>query len=502
MADVKREEISKRDSNGNLPIESDSRVSPVRTGSGLKALDGMFPSAGETKCQKCGGVGYYCRDVPIGHKHFGEAFPCECTLLLRRTRYLGKLNEFSQLDTLSSKEFVTFLTDPPGYDTKSCENLRVAYDECLKFARNPQGWLFLQGRHGCGKTHLAAAISQMLLNEDVPVLFKPVPDLLDLLRSSYNPETEITFDRIFSLVRDVSVLVLDDLGAQSSTQWAKEKLYQLLNWRYVNQRSTVFTSNLAVWDFEERLQSRLSDARVVSRVVIDAPDFRTQGGPPGQSLAAGPLSKIDMAFLHRDRSFQNFDVNSGSNEDIQTLNFALKEAWEFSQQPLSWLVLNGPHGCGKTHLAAAIANTWIEQGKSVLFLEFTVLEDFLRKALQSNYQGRDGQAQSLPDLFDALKKTPYLIIDGYSYKEPKGVYDSSEKGTWLRSRIRSLLDYRFHAMYPTVITMCTRDDDLEEWMESRTDESNQKRQKRAVRVSVKLFDRISSGRRRSPKSTY
>ena len=499
MDGVRRKNLLGKDSKSNLHGKSIPIDSLTQSGPSLNALHDAFPAAGETNCLKCGGVGFYRRDVPLGHKHFGEAFPCDCTLLLRQTQYMGKLGKISQLETLASKEFVTFITDPPGYDEKSCENLRDTYELCLNFARNPQGWLFLQGRHGCGKTHLAAAISHMLLRESVPVLFKPVPDLLDLLRSSFSPDTEITYDRIFSLVRDVSVLVLDDLGAQVSTQWAREKLYQLLNQRYVNQMPTVFTSNLAVWDFEDRLQSRLSDARVVSRIVIDAPDYRTQGGPPDQSLAAGPLSRIDTVFLHKDRSFRNFDVRSTDKVDSQNLQDARSKAQKFSAQPLSWLVLNGPHGCGKTHLAAAIANTWIEQKKSVLFLEFNVLEDFLRKTVQSNYQDRGVNAQSIPDLFDALKNMPYLVIDGYSYRASRTVQDSSERGGWVRSRIKSLLDYRYYAMHPTVITMCIRDNDLEEWMVSRT---SQEYQKRATKVTVKQFNPTGSGRHRNTRSTY
>ncbi len=481
---------------GISKVESPTANADSKPVPSLRNLQDVFPAALGSKCSKCGGTGFYRRDVPLGHRHFGEAFPCECTLLRHQARYMGRLGEFSQLEALASKEFVTFITDPPHYDEKSCENLRNAYQACLEFARDPQGWLFLQGRHGCGKTHLAAAISHTLLQDGVPVLFKPVPDLLDLLRSSYSPEAELSFDRIFSLVRDVSVLVLDDMGAQASTQWAKEKLYQLLNRRYVDQLPTVFTSNLAVWDFEDRLQSRLSDAKVVSRMVIDAPDYRAHGGPVDQSLAAGPLSSIDTAYLHKDRSFRNFEVNSGSKEDNQFLQNAMSLAQKFSAQPLSWLVLNGPHGCGKTHLAAAIANTWIEQRKSVLFLEFTDLEDFLRQSVQSNRRHQEEHSQGLPDLFNALKNMPFLVIDGYTYRAPKVDLTTSERGTWVRRKIRSLLDHRYYAMNPTVITMCIRDGEIEDWLLSRT---SQGYQERATKVTVKPFDPTNTGLSRNPR---
>ncbi len=485
--------------NGTPPAAASGAGSRTRWAPAQTERQEDFPASPESPCPHCGGMGFYRRDVPPGHKHFGEAFPCECMLLHRQTQHLRRLQEYSQLEALAAKEFVTFVTAPPRYDEKSCENLQRAYQHSLDFARDPQGWLFLQGRHGCGKTHLAAAIAHVLLQKGTPVLFKPVPDLLDLLRSSYHPDTEVSFDRIFSLVRDVSVLVLDDLGAQASTQWAKEKLYQLLNRRYVEQKPTVFTSNLAVWDFEERLQSRLSDARVVSRVVIDAPDYRIQVGSAGQRRVAGPLSRMDTAFLHKDRSFQNFNVDSGSQEDNQFLQNALNEARRFAAQPLSWLVLNGPHGCGKTHLAAAIANTWLAQRKSVLFLEFTDLEDLVRQTVQSQYRGQNDSGPSLPDLFDTLKNMPYLVIDGYTYRTPKVDYTASERGSWVRRKIKNLLDYRYYALNPTVVTMCIQDDEIEDWLLSRT---SQEYQQRATKVTVKPLDLSTSGRRRGTKASF
>ncbi len=454
------------------------------------------PAPAESQCPHCGGLGFYRRDVPPGHPDFGEAFPCECTLRQRQAQHVSKLGKYSQLEALADKEFVTFLTDPPQYDERSCENLRTAYQHSLEFARHPQGWLFLQGRHGCGKTHLAAAIAHTLRQNGTPVLFKPVPDLLDLLRSSYNPDTEVSFDRIFCLVRDVAVLVLDDLGAQAATQWAQEKLYQLLNRRYVEQKPTVFTSNLAVWDFEERLQSRLSDARMVSRVVINAPDYRIQGGAAGPSQAAGPLSGMDRAFLHKDRSFRNFDVHRGSKADNPFFQNALNAAQQFAAEPRSWLVLNGPHGCGKTHLAAAIANAWRAQRRSVLFLEFTDLEDFVRQSMQSGYRSQAGPAPAFPVLFDALKNIPCLILDGYTYRTPRVEYTASERGSWVRRKVKNLLDHRYYARHPTVVTMCIPDEEIEEWLAARTETE------RAIKVTVNPFSAGPARWRRNPKSSY
>ena len=56
-----------------------------------------------------------------------------------------------------------------------------------------------------------------------------------------------------------SLLVLDDFGTQNATGWAQEKLFQIVNYRYINKLSTVVTTNLALDEIEARIRSRLAD---------------------------------------------------------------------------------------------------------------------------------------------------------------------------------------------------------------------------------------------------
>jgi DNA replication protein DnaC len=149
----------------------------------------------------------------------------------------------------------------------------------VHFAANPEGWLVLQGGYGCGKTHLAAAIGNAQLLTQRRAMFVPVPDLLDHLRSTYAPDSRVSYDQLFEAVRTTPLLILDDLGTQSATAWAEEKLYQLFNYRYNARLATVITTNLSIDDLDPRVGSRLSD-RALSRIVaIAAPDYRRPDAP-------------------------------------------------------------------------------------------------------------------------------------------------------------------------------------------------------------------------------
>ncbi len=122
-------------------------------------------------------------------------------------------------------------------------NLHRAFDTCVAYAQDPEGWLLLTGAYGCGKTHLAAAIANFRVAEGYTAVFMTVPDLLDHLRAAFSPNSETAYDELFEQLRNTPLLILDDLGAQSSTPWAQEKLFQLINHRYNAQLPTVITTN-------------------------------------------------------------------------------------------------------------------------------------------------------------------------------------------------------------------------------------------------------------------
>ena len=111
---------------------------------------------------------------------------------------------------------------------------------------------------GSGKTHLAAAIANDRISAGEPVLFMVVPDLLDHLRASYEPDDDdIGFDQLFDQVRNTPLLILDDIDTGAGTAWAREKLLQVVNHRYNASLPTVFTTTTRPQQLDERLATRL-----------------------------------------------------------------------------------------------------------------------------------------------------------------------------------------------------------------------------------------------------
>jgi DNA replication protein DnaC len=225
-------------------------------------------SAPRSICPKCKGAGYLRLDVPFGHPNFGKPVPCECKEADLKERRRQQLRSMSNLEAFRDKSFKNFNYNVPG--------VRQAYQAALEYVRDPDGWLLLIGPNGCGKTHLAAAIANLCLENGSLVLFATVPDLLDHLRAAFAPDSPEVYDQLFARMREAELLVLDDLGAQQSSPWANEKLFQLLNYRYNLRYPTVITANpRGLQAVDERIRSRLSDAALVTVVTFDgALDYR------------------------------------------------------------------------------------------------------------------------------------------------------------------------------------------------------------------------------------
>ena len=225
-------------------------------------------------CPICGGIGYLRQDLPITDPGFGKLILCSCRERSRARQDQVRLYRLSNLDAFKDMTFESFKTTGRiGMGETQTHSLELAFNQSRQYAQNLSGWLLLTGGYGCGKTHLAAAVANFVVAFGVPTLFLTVPDLLDWLRYSYD-STETSFESRFEEIRNVRLLVLDDLGTQNATPWAEEKLYQIINHRYMLKLPTIITTNLDLIELDGRVRSRLQDSDLVTSVKIAAPDYR------------------------------------------------------------------------------------------------------------------------------------------------------------------------------------------------------------------------------------
>jgi DNA replication protein DnaC len=398
-------------------------------------------------CPVCQGMGFITVDVPLGHPDYGKAVACECQQKEIEARRLAQFQTISQLDVLQDQTLQNFIPEGIGLTEEKQRNLKLAYRRCLSYAEKPEGWLLLRGGYGCGKTHLAAAIANHRLSQGEMAILITVPDLLDFLRATFAPDSEVSFDERLQQIKTASLLILDDFGTESGTPWAQEKLFQILNYRYNSRLPTVVTTNYELEEIELRVRSRLVDPGLVQIITILAPDFRRAGVDQEQS-------ELSSLSLHFHQTFDNFDLRKSElpAPEQENLKRALDLAKSYAETPKNWLVLTGPYGSGKTHLAAAIANRWRMEGFPVLFISVPDLLDDLRATFSPT------SSVSYSKRFKEIRSARYLVLDDLG----------TESATnWAKEKLHQIFDYRYNARLPTVITTATPLEELDTRLTSR-----------------------------------
>lgn len=403
----------------------------------------MAQESEEEPCSLCSGAGFLRRDVPLEHLDFGRLFPCQCREQAAATGRLAVLQRYSNLGPLTRLNFDNLLPQGRSSDPANQERFKRALVACRAYAEETQGWLLLTGVTGCGKTHLAAAIANRRLAQGQPAFFIVVPDLLDHLRAAFGPQSDLSYDELFELVRNAPLLVLDDLGAHSSTPWAQEKLYQLINHRFNAQLPTVVTTNVSLEDVDERLRTRLTDPKLCQMIEVGAahiPLWQQVGG-------------MDMQFMSH-MVFDNFEWRRDhiSREEQESLYRALTLAKNFAEAGEGWVVFQGVNGCGKTHLAAAISNQRLRMGQPVFFVGVPDFLDHLRATFAPDSK------ITYDELFEKVKTAPLLILDDFG---------EQTSTPWAQEKLYQIINYRYNARLPMVVTTCLALEEIEPRIGSR-----------------------------------
>ncbi|GIW13603.1 MAG: hypothetical protein KatS3mg062_1042 [Tepidiforma sp.] len=296
----------------------------------------------------------------------------------------------------------------------------------------------ITGPSGTGKTHLAAAIANHRIELGHPVLFMVVADLLDHLRAGYDTDDEdLSFNRIFEQVRNAPLLVLDDLDGASGTPWAREKLLQVVNHRFNLALPTVVTAAAPPSALDPRLATRLLDPALARHLTL------------GRAASAGYL---EVGGMSRERlagfQFRNFETRIPGlrDEERASLAAALEGARRYAEEPRGWLVLQGPNGCGKTHLACAIANRALEHGRSVFFAVVPDLLDYLRASFAPDRE------TPYDELFERVRNADLLVLDDFG---------AQAATPWAQEKLYQVVNYRHLSSLPTVVTTDRSLDELQ-----------------------------------------
>lgn len=125
--------------------------------------------------------------------------------------------------------------------------------------------LLLTGPVGTGKTHLACAIANALLNKLYSVYFGNVVDIMSFIRGTYNRDSSLTEEEAVNIMtKEVDLFIIDDLGKENNTEYTLSILYQLINRVYENEKPIIITTNFSSIELARKLGER--GQAIVSRI--------------------------------------------------------------------------------------------------------------------------------------------------------------------------------------------------------------------------------------------
>jgi DNA replication protein DnaC len=191
-------------------------------------------------CPHCGGTGWRIHEKG----GLSGAERCDCAKALRAERLADAANIPANYAKAS---FDTFLIS--RFDKQEEARLQDAYVAAHNFAeRYPGGadkpGLLLVGQTGTGKTHLAISVMRRLIQRGHEAVFFGYQELLEKLKSSYDPAYGAALRESYQRALECEVLVLDDLGAYRATDWVLDTVTHLITVRCNERRSVICTTNL------------------------------------------------------------------------------------------------------------------------------------------------------------------------------------------------------------------------------------------------------------------
>lgn len=163
-----------------------------------------------------------------------------------------------------------------NFDPRRDQN---AFNICRNYANDDdifskkRNSLMLMGGVGSGKTHLAAAIANALIDRGIPVLFGTYSEQLEKIREEYDRTGQ---KKHLSMMKNTPMLVLDDLGKERKTAWTQQILFDVVNYRYEHFLPVIITTNFLADELanhcEGAVWSRLYE--MSSAIVTAGGDYR------------------------------------------------------------------------------------------------------------------------------------------------------------------------------------------------------------------------------------
>ena len=249
-------------------------------------------------CEKCH-TPIQCRKLVFGKT---RTLPCTCKCRqeeMRKRKAEDEARErMQQIDRLKSAGIQErHLLDWRFDVAEDTDTIRWAknYVANWKKVRAENLGLLLWGDVGTGKSFAAACIANALLEQATPVLMTNFSKILNQMGTMY---TEERYQYIASF-NHYPLLIIDDLGIERSTEYAKEQVYAVIDERYKANLPLIITTNLTIGEI--RNPENVADARIYSRVLEMCTPIHVGGGDRRQAMSRNKQERMKSVLFEEAR---------------------------------------------------------------------------------------------------------------------------------------------------------------------------------------------------------
>lgn len=226
-------------------------------------------------CKNCKNL-FECQNEVEGYVYYPERNQDDVEFCYIPCKYKKKSDkENSYLDNIHYFNIPKDIKNASMKDIDTKDKNRFEVIKWLKNFINDQEndiyskGLYLNGNFGCGKTYLISAMLNELAKHGKKIAIVYYPEFLRDLKSSFKDEDE--YNKKFNLVKKADLLLFDDIGADTVTEWSRDEILgTILQYRMEEKLPTFFTSNLTLEELEEHLATTNKDVdKVKSRRIIE-----------------------------------------------------------------------------------------------------------------------------------------------------------------------------------------------------------------------------------------
>lgn len=228
-------------------------------------------------CKKCKNI-FNCKNSYEGHVFYPSILSDNLVFDYIPCKYKKELDEQNKY-----KKNIYLFEVPKEIKEASMKNIDLENPErfeIIKWLKNfldnyeeriGMKGLYLTGNFGCGKTYLVSAALNELAKKEHQIAIVYYPEFLRSLKESFGDQE--TYNEKFRLIKRVEILLIDDIGAETMTEWSRDEvLGTILQYRMQEGLTTFFTSNLSIKDLEEHFSisargiEKVKAKRIIERI--------------------------------------------------------------------------------------------------------------------------------------------------------------------------------------------------------------------------------------------